>query len=165
MFSEVFNTAPPLPRPLVSRHRLRFITGAGLLQESLSVAPMNKEEEDKVVFHLWHTLHLLFFDTGAPKCMLRIVIAEYHIKYHAIFHLKTNITFRERKKTGPLSQGHHLNFTDGGTANQVELGLDHVRAYDYDDEYTRITKRLCIYLRKVGPKICDINEIRASALH
>ena len=30
----------------------------------------------------------------------------------------------------------------------VRLGLNHVRSYNHDDEYTRIAKRLCLFLRK-----------------
>ena len=45
MFSEAFDAAPPLPRPLKSKHAIRFINGAGLLIESISVAPLNEKEE------------------------------------------------------------------------------------------------------------------------
>jgi len=69
-----------LPRPLKSQYELKAITGPGLLLESISVAPLNAEEE----------------------------------------------------------------------ALLVEKGLENVRAYDEDDHYTRITKRLCIYLRKAA---------------
>ena len=73
-----FDAAPPLPRPLKSKHDLKAITGKGLLLESLSVAPLNAKEE----------------------------------------------------------------------ATLVQNGLENVRAYENDDELTRITKRLSIYLRK-----------------
>ena len=48
-FNETYDSAPPLPHPLKSEHALKHITGQGLLNESLSVAPLTKEEEDRVV--------------------------------------------------------------------------------------------------------------------
>jgi hypothetical protein len=48
MFSEAYDAMPALPRPLVSRHDLVYITANGLLLESLSVAPINKGEEKTV---------------------------------------------------------------------------------------------------------------------
>ena len=44
-FSEAYNAAPPLPRPLVSRFDLKFITSAGMLDEATSIAPLDAEEE------------------------------------------------------------------------------------------------------------------------
>jgi hypothetical protein len=49
LFSETYDAAPPLPRPLRSQHELKYITGKGLLAESLSVAPLTTAEEGKVV--------------------------------------------------------------------------------------------------------------------
>ena len=45
LFSETYDAAPPLPRPLKSQYELQYITGKGLLVESLSVAPLTAEEE------------------------------------------------------------------------------------------------------------------------
>ena len=45
LFSENYDAAPPLPRPLKSQYELQYITGKGLLVESLSVAPLTAEEE------------------------------------------------------------------------------------------------------------------------
>ena len=48
LFSETYDSAPPLPRPLRSKHDLQYITAQGLLAESLSVAPLTKLEESRV---------------------------------------------------------------------------------------------------------------------
>ena len=48
-FNETYDSAPPLPHPLKSEHALKYITGQWLLNESLSVAPLTKEEDDRVV--------------------------------------------------------------------------------------------------------------------
>jgi hypothetical protein len=46
MFSEAYDAAPPLPRPLKTKHTLNYINADGLLLESLSVAPLNEAEEE-----------------------------------------------------------------------------------------------------------------------
>ena len=45
-FSEYFDTAPPLPRPLKSRYPLKFITAGGMQAETSSVAPLTQPELD-----------------------------------------------------------------------------------------------------------------------